>query len=53
MIGEIDDLQEEFKDHLCVGCGDPCDCDFRMQKCGRCLKCLADGLENNSQGDLP
>ena len=50
MTDEIEGSQDEFKDHLCFGCGDPCDCDFSMQKCRNCLRCQADSLEDNSVG---
>jgi len=53
MTDGIDESQEEFKDHLCLGCGDPCDCDFHLQKCNRCLKCQADSLEDDSGGNEP
>jgi len=53
MMPEIDESQGEFKDHLCLGCGDPCDCDFRRERCEKCLKCQADGLVDNMGGNEP
>ena len=37
-----------FKDHLCVRCGDPCNCEYHMDKCSQCMGCqveLSDQLE--------
>ena len=43
-------LEEEYKDHLCSRCGDPCDCDFHLDKCGRCLRCQDELLETPEGG---
>ena len=44
----IDDPGKEFNDHLCIECGDPCDCDFTLGCCNSCLGCQAACLD----GDL-
>ena len=53
MTVEITEPQDGFEDHLCLGCGDPCDCDFRKEKCEKCLKCQADVLEGDTGGSEP
>jgi hypothetical protein len=44
MMEGIGEPPEEFRDHLCVGCGDPCDCEIRMERCRTCLMCQADHM---------
>jgi hypothetical protein len=42
---EDDGQQEEFKDHLCIRCGDPCNCDFKRGKCCLCSECQVDFVD--------
>ena len=49
-IGEAGEvLEEKYKDHLCRRCGDPCDCEFHLARCSRCLRCRAE-LDSSEGG---
>ena len=39
-IDESGEVREErCGDHLCARCRDPCDCEFHLDRCGRCMRC--------------